>query len=244
MCCFHHRPSSLLPLLVLILPLVASAAEGDGSTRKAVDTGKTIDKDGEFNPFGPTTAVRDDAQPGCVEFSDGSRVAGQIYLTRDQRLVIYDEQLQRQREVPLETIRQIDCKVKREWMEREYRFKATTTDEKVYSGRSYPVREYLHTITLRGGRTITGPISGIVFIEPSRELDQGEAAKEATPSLRVILHKRDKGEFGAELKSLVYAKSIKLGKEALAQGSRKAPAASKPDTEKPSADEPAPAKQE
>ena len=56
-----------------------------------------------INPFGPAPAEResrrDDAVPGCIELSDGSLHAGLIYLTRDKRLKIYDEKLERQREI-------------------------------------------------------------------------------------------------------------------------------------------------
>ena len=124
-----------------------------------------------LNPFGPAVSQgepeRDDALPGCLELSDGSLHPGMIYLTRDKRLSVYDERLQRQREVPLQTVKQIECKVKKEWMEKEWKFKETTSDEKILTGRSYPAREYVHTITLRDGRTITGPLSAIVYVRPS-----------------------------------------------------------------------------
>ena len=113
-------------------------------------------------------AERDDAVPGYIELSDGSIHPGMIYLTRDKRLQIYDEEMQRQREVPLQAVKQIDCTVKKEWMEKEWKFKETTSDEKLYTGRSYPAREYLHTITLNDGRTITGPLSAIVYVQPPR----------------------------------------------------------------------------
>ena len=46
-----------------------------------------------LNPFGSAAAEqRDDAVPGCLELSDGSLRPGLIYLTRDKRLKIYDEQ--------------------------------------------------------------------------------------------------------------------------------------------------------
>ena len=90
-----------------------------------------------------------------------------IYLTRDKRLKIYDDRLQRQREVPLQAVKQIECKVKKEWMEKEWKFKETTSDEKILTGRSYPAREYLHTITLGDGRTITGPMAAIVYVRRS-----------------------------------------------------------------------------
>ena len=55
---------------------------------------------------------------------------------------------------------------------------------------------------------------------------------------RFILYKRDKGEIGTELKSLVYVKSVRLGEEALRQGQQQAagktapPAKAAPATQK------------
>jgi len=168
-----------------------------------------------LNPFGPAASEarpeRDDAVPGCLELSDGSVHPGLIYLTRDKRLKIYDDRLQRQREVPLQTVKRIECNVKRGWMEKEWKFKETTSDEKILTGRTYPAREYLHTITLRDGRTITGPLVAIVYVQPSPQ-QQAE---------RFLLNKRNKGEPGKNLKSLVYVKQIKLGKEALEEGVKK-----------------------
>jgi hypothetical protein len=162
------------------------------------------------NPFGATTAERDDAVGGMIELSDGTTRGGQIYLTRDKRLQVYDDRVKRQREVPLHAVRKIECKIAKEWMEKEWRFKETTTDEKVYTGRSYPAREYVHTITLADGRTITGPLAAIVSLEPK----PSASATGSTPSPKpekFLLHKRDKGETGQELKSLVYVKRITLG---------------------------------
>ena len=63
------------------------------------------------NPFGSTIAQREDTVPGYVELSDGSIHPGQIYLTRDKRLKIADEQSERQREIPLHAVKQIDCTI-------------------------------------------------------------------------------------------------------------------------------------
>jgi hypothetical protein len=179
-----------------------------------------------LNPFGPVTSEsqtdREDAVPGCIELSSGSVHPGMVYLTRDKRLKIYDERLERQREVPLQAVRRIECKVKKEWMEKEWKFKETTSDEKILTGRSYPAREYVHTITLRGGRTITGELSAIVYVRPS---PQQEAE-------RFLLNKRNKGEVGTKLKSLVYVKRIAFGEDALQDGKKrqKAGRGAKPQT--------------
>lgn len=180
-----------------------------------------------INPFGPKTPVREDGIPGYLETSDGAIHPGRIYLTRDKRLEIVDEELQRQREIPLQSVRQIDCAILKEWMEKEWKFKEAASSEKVYTGRDYPAREYVHTITLQDGRTITGPLSALVYLEPDRSVDgpsPGESAAARPPSEpeQHLLNKRAKGEVGDDLKSMIYVKRIKLGDEALAEGRRKA----------------------
>ena len=161
-----------------------------------------------IHPFGQSPSEREDAVPGYVELSDGSIHPGLIYLTRDKRLQVYDQQVQRQREIPLRTVQRIECTVKREWIEREWKFKETTSDEKMYTGRSYPAREYLHTITLSDGRTITSPLSAIVYVEPQPQRKPEQ----------FLLNKRAKGKLGQDLKSLVYVKRIQLGNEAMEEG--------------------------
>lgn len=175
-----------------------------------------------MNPFGPVKTGREDAVPGYVELSDGKIVAGNVYLTRDKRLKIADDAMGRQREVPLQKVRQIECRVKKEWMEKEWRFKELALDEKLYTGKVYPAREYVHVITLLNGRKIVGQLSEIVYVQPL-----GPAAKEpgdappSAPPEKFLLHKRDKGENGETLKSLIYVKRIKLGEEAYEEAKKK-----------------------
>lgn len=174
-----------------------------------------------ISPFGPVQQERDDAVLGYVELSDGTVYYGRIYMTRDKRLKIFDEELERQREVPLNRVREIEAEVAREWMEKEWRFKELALDVKEYTGRSYPSREYLHTITLDDGRKIRGPLAELIYIEPENRRSPGERTGRVEP-MRFILHKRDKGEVGTELKSLVYVKRIKLGEEAYEEGKQRA----------------------
>ncbi len=164
------------------------------------------------NPFGKKAKVREDARPGYLELSDGAIVPGGLFLTRETRLRIYDAALQRQRDVPLPAIRKIECSVEKEWLEKEWRFKEAANDEKVYTGRKYPAREYQHTITLTDGRTIKGPLAAIVYVQADADHD----------AERFLLHKRDKGELDQTLKALLYVRKIELGEEALAEGKQRA----------------------
>ena len=179
-----------------------------------------------INPFGPRPTDQPPGYPGYVETSDGKVYPGLIYMTRDKRLKMFDEKLQRQREIPLRVVKQIECSVQKEWMEKEWKFKELALDEKMYTGRAYPSREYLHTITLKDDRTISGPLAEIIYVKPyiEKPAPGSKAYRPETPAKpqRFILHKRDKGEIGKDLKSFHYVKVIKLGEEALKEGQRKA----------------------
>ncbi len=188
----------------LILLLALPAARGQQSEPPAL------------NPFGSRAERedqnREDAVPGFVETSDGQVHPGQVMLTRDARLKIFDEQQKKHREIPLKEIKRIDCTVQKEWVEEEWRFKENASDEKFFTGRTYPSREYTHKITLQNGQKIEGTLSGIVYVR----------ADPAAEPERYLLHKRDKGNPGTDLKSLVHVRSIQLGAKALEEGKRKA----------------------
>jgi len=176
-----------------------------------------------LNPFAPVKTDRDDAVPGYLELSDGSVRVGNVYMTLGKRLKIYDDQTKRQREIPLRAVGRIDCNVLKEWMEKEWRFKELALDQKYYTGRSYPAREHSHTVTLYDDRTIEGPLSEILYVQPFvYDPSKPMAYKPDVEPQKIILHKRDKGEMGEDLKSLVYVKLVKLGKEAYEEGKKKA----------------------
>ena len=158
-----------------------------------------------INPFGPRPAARSDGLPGVLELSDGSLRIGEIFLTRDAKLKIYDPKTKRFRQVPLEEVRRIECHVQKEWLEREWRFREAASNEKVYTGRTYPARIYEHTVTLRDGTSIRGPLSAPIYVREA----------ESKKPQRFLLHKRDKGPIGTTLKELIYVRRVELGKKAV-----------------------------
>ncbi len=190
----------------------------DGGRVPAAEEPPTI------SPFGPVRRDRDDAIPGYVEMSDGTVYAGNVYMTRDKRLKL-EQNNEKQREIPLRVVSQIECRVVKEWIEKEWKFKELANDEKMYTGKSYPARIYEHTLTLRDGRTLTGNLAEVLYVQPLAEAESGplgDASK--LEAQRLILNKRAKGENGRDLKSLKYVKLVKLGKEALEEGREKAAA--------------------
>jgi hypothetical protein len=113
--------------------------------------------------------------------------------------------------VPLRVVQQLHCEVEKQWLEREWRFKENANDEKVYTGRSYPARKYLHKISLTNGGQIQGDLSGILYVRMSGR----------DKPIRLLMHKRHKGSVGAGVESLVYLRRVELGEQALQEGLRR-----------------------
>jgi len=171
------------------------------------------------NPFGKVRPVRSDAVAGAMQLSDGRIITGHFYLTRAHKLRIYDTKRERVREVPLRAVREINAVVKKKWMEHEWRFKANADNEKVYTGRTYPSRIYLHDIKLKRGDTIRGSLAALVYVEPNRKNSTEAKTPNRTDAARpkpqrYMLHKRDKGKPGQALKDLIYVRRILFGPEA------------------------------
>ena len=182
------------------------------------------------NPFGRTEEVvaRTDGVPGYVEVSTGLKVPGRIYTTRAKRLKIYNLERKMYEYVPVAACKRIEAVVKihnverkmdeyvpvaasnrfqavEEWerLEREWRFKEAGNTEKVYTGRSYPLRMLTWRLTLLNDHEIVGHILGQpLYAERNRKAE------------RFILHQRDKGEMGATLESLVYVRRVEFGADA------------------------------
>ena len=144
---------------------------------------------------------REDAVPGTVTLSDGTKLSGDIYLTRDKKLSIYEPKEKKLYQVTLAELMRIESRVVMERMEPEWRWKENANDEKVFTGKSYPVREYATAITFKDGRTLTGGCTALLFVGTNN----GET--------RVVLHQRQKGEPGQKLEDLVYVKTVELGEQ-------------------------------
>ncbi len=164
------------------------------------------------NPFGQNRSQRTDAVDGTIELSNGKTVKGRIYLTRSHNLRIYDAERERFRDVPLRVVEEVKCMIQKEWLEKEWRFKENANDEKIFTGRTYPARIYVHEIKLKRGDSIKGPLSALVYVESAEEdgkLSRNVRSPRRKPT-RYLLHKRDKGKPGQTLKDLVYVKRIVL----------------------------------
>ncbi|HBT76428.1 MAG TPA: hypothetical protein DEB39_05770 [Planctomycetaceae bacterium] len=183
-----------------------------------------------INPFGKATAKpeseRDGVLPGYIEMSDGEIHPGFVYLTRDIRLSMYDKEYERKRQIPLDRIVSLEAVVKKEWMEREWRFKELASNEKLYTGREYPVRMVDYKATFHDGKTLTAPLAALFFLQPLEEGDDVSTGykPDVDPIRFNVYDRQGKADThnGMKLADVLYVKSIHLGEEAFAEGIDKA----------------------
>ncbi len=129
--------------------------------------------------------------------SDGTTIKGKIATTTDKPIRIWVEKEKDYEDVPFDQIASAQGKVLWERDEKEWNFKETGSDIKVYSGRTYPARQMQYAFTLTDGTIIEGDVVAPLYFTASD-------GKTKT----YVLYKRDKGEIGQGLKDRVYVKSV------------------------------------
>src|SRR4051812_22169322 len=95
---------------------------------------------------------------GTITLSDGSKLHGEITTTAGKPLRVYDEAAKQYIDVPMENVASIKASVVWERDEKEYQFKLSGSDEKVYSGKTYPARELSYTVVTTDGNKVSGSI--------------------------------------------------------------------------------------
>jgi len=159
-----------------------------------------------INPFGAVRARRSqrtDMRPGTLTLSDGTKYSGQIGTSRGKPVRIFDRTGGGYRDVPFKFIREIKTEIEVEQYEKEWRWKEGGSDVKVFTGRKYPWRKYITSITLIDDSELRGDCSGPIYV----------LAPGKKKAKRFILYKRQKGKWGMKLEDLKYVKEIVLGEE-------------------------------
>jgi hypothetical protein len=192
----------LLSLLLLQPPATAPLgdAEIDWLMQQALPTSSSTTQpitDDEAATTSPLSRPSDvQLRPGTITLSDGRVIAGVIATTRDKPVRVWDEAAGKYHDVPFELVRAMEAIVLWEREEREWQFKESGSDIKVYTGRTYPARETAYVVTLVNDQQIRGTVTLPLTVTS----DAG--------SSRHFLHKRAKGEPGQTLKELVYVRRV------------------------------------
>ena len=192
----HGQRTPALLFLVAAFVLAGSAGRAEDE-----EVAPPVAKE-RSSPIARRKAARPDAVGGTVLLSNGERVAGKLYLTRGKRLRAWDVQQKRYRDIALSELSLIEVRVTRERVEREWRFREEGSDEKVFTGRSYPRLDFEMTLQLKDGprleyRAATGAPLYVQTPDGKRR--------------RFLIQPHLKGEMGQTPEQLVYVKQVVFG---------------------------------
>ena len=108
---------------------------------------------GQINPFAsrkakaPRGAVR-----GVIYMSDGKAYEGMVYTTPGHRMPLFDPKFNEYVNCSLKLLKEIRIKVVEKRVEKEWRFKEMGNDEKVFTGKTYPRKDFGAVIVFKSGR--------------------------------------------------------------------------------------------
>jgi len=98
-------------------------------------------------PIVPQRVAQRTMRSGKVLLSDGSVLAGGLYLKGRQRLRVWDKPAKKYRDVQLGELLEIAVLAVRERVEKEWRFREEGSDVKVFTGRTFPRIDFELTLT-------------------------------------------------------------------------------------------------
>jgi len=150
------------------------------------------------SPFAAKTS--EDARLATLTLSNGKRVVGRFTTTDGKPIRIWDEAEKEYHDIPFDLIRSMQAKITWERQQPEWHFKASGSDVKEYTGKTYPAHEMQYVVTLVNGQQLTGGIVAPLYQENA----------EGGTTL-FVLHKRDKGNVGQTLQQLVYVQRVEFG---------------------------------
>ena len=182
-------------LFALLFAALAVAQESEKEPKKQEEPAAKDEKPVQEKA---TRQLRQGEAHGTVIYSDGSSITGIIHATGFKPIKIYDGREKKFKHLPLEHIANLKVVITKQEMVREWRFKEESKDEKVYSGKKFPRKDYEVHIALRGGQEHHGTCNGIFYIE------SGDEKK------RFWLKHYDRGKTDQSLDDLVHVKEIKF----------------------------------
>ncbi|QOV91859.1 hypothetical protein [Humisphaera borealis] len=151
-------------------------------------------------PANPFTDGRKNAgvRPGVIHLSNGQKIRGKIATTQGKPLRVWVEKDKDYHDVAFESIASVDATLLWERDEKEWRFRESGSDVKIYSGKTYPLRELQYTLTLTDGNRVEGGVVAPLDVQTK------------DGRFTFVLNKRQKGEVGQSLKDLVYPVRVEL----------------------------------
>jgi hypothetical protein len=138
--------------------------------------------------------------PGKVVFSDGSFLAGAIRTTEGKPLRLIEAGTARRLDLQVTEIARLAFRVTHEEEYKVWRWVEDGSREKVFTGETYPKREFETEVTLVNGESRKGSLVAVLYV-----YEEGSEKPK-----KVILKDKDQGEIGQTLADRRYVEAVEF----------------------------------
>lgn len=138
------------------------------------------------------------ARIGVVELSTSAKYEGRVWTTLETPFRVWVDELKIYRDIDPSLVRKIEVKVNSETLEPDWRWKKEGSDEKIYSGKKYPLVDLGYKFTLLNDQQIEGTVVAPIYCFDGAKVHH------------LALYKKYQGQLDETLKDIVYIKTITL----------------------------------
>ncbi|MEI7766403.1 MAG: hypothetical protein WCJ97_03075 [Phycisphaerae bacterium] len=206
------------PILLLMLGLGALAGQADDTgiqdllKSAPVTAAPTSQPQTATQPIStsqPAESAPERARLGIIVLSDQTRLAGPIWTTLATPLRVWEADQKVYHDVDWDVVAKIEVVDPKSTMEDDWRWLKEGSNEKVLSGKQYPLVQASYRLTLTQGEVVLGTV-----VAPISCLVRGQR-------VNLALHKKWQGELGQKLSDLRYISSIELAPAATTAPARR-----------------------
>ncbi|MCU0722780.1 MAG: hypothetical protein MUC63_04065, partial [Planctomycetes bacterium] len=134
--------------------------------------------------------------PGQVLLSDGTSAEGEVFTRGEMPVRVYALDSKQVRKVLLPDVLRISVRVAKAELVKEFEWVEMGSDEKIFTGKTFPRKDFEADVELRSGEVVSGHLLAVVYVREGEEIRKFE------------LLRYQRGETGQSLESLVHVKEI------------------------------------
>ncbi len=144
------------------------------------------------------------AREGTIELNNGQKLTGPIWSTYKTPLRLWIEDAKTYRDIDLAIIKTIEVNVRSATLEPDWRWLKEGADQKVYSGKNYPMVDLAYHVTLINGQSVDGTVVAPIYIYDGKK------------PRSLALYKKYKGTLEETLSDIAYIKQITFSETGVA----------------------------
>ncbi len=131
-----------------------------------------------------------------VTWSDGTEKVGTVFMRGTSHIRLFNLERKDYVQVAISDMARIDVEIEKASMQKVYRFKEEGSPEKIFSGETYPLHEYITRVTLRNGVEIETHLVAMMSLKVGKEEEK----------LPLVI--KQSGSVTDNFEDLVYVKNI------------------------------------